>query len=72
MKGGASNDYGESSKRAEPEADSSARMASSNSVAFTSLVPHYQDEQHRTYLNRLEEAIHEPKNLNIALTGRYG
>lgn len=72
MKGGASNEYGESSKKAEPEADSSARMASSNSVAFTSLVPHYQDEQHRTYLNRLEEAIHEPKNLNIALTGRYG
>lgn len=59
-------------KRIDSGADSSAHMVSSDSVGLTSLIPHYQDEQHRTYVNRLEEAINEPKNLNIALTGRYG
>ncbi|WP_173130507.1 hypothetical protein [Kibdelosporangium persicum] len=29
-------------------------------------------EQHVTYLRHLQEAVEKPKNLNIALTGRYG
>lgn len=37
-----------------------------------SLAPRFKDEDHGTYLRRLEEAVKDPKNLNIALTGRYG
>lgn len=73
MKEVTSNEDGESSRNVESAASSSsARAAPLGSVALISLVPHYQDGQHRTYVNRLEEAINEPKNLNIALTGRYG
>lgn len=43
-----------------------------SSVALQTLAPEYDEEQHGTYLRRLQEAITEPKNLNIALTGRYG
>jgi hypothetical protein len=50
----------------------SAAETPSSSVALTSLAPQYQEEHHRTYLGRLENAVKEPKNLNIALTGRYG
>jgi hypothetical protein len=51
---------------------SSAPTVTSSSVPLTSLAPQYQEEHHSTYLNRLERAVEEPKNLNIALTGRYG
>lgn len=32
----------------------------------------FDDGQHKTYLDRLEEAVTDPKNRNIALSGRYG
>ncbi|QXF84301.1 hypothetical protein HBA53_24665 (plasmid) [Rhodococcus pyridinivorans] len=41
-------------------------------VALKSLAPHYEEAQHKTYLDRLEKAIQDPKNRNIALSGRYG
>lgn len=44
----------------------------SAAARLESLAPRYEEPQHRTYLNRLEEAVKDPKNLNIALTGRYG
>ncbi|MGO3358924.1 MAG: YobI family P-loop NTPase [Bifidobacterium crudilactis] len=72
MKEVASTEGDKSSKTVKPGESPSLHMTPSNSVALTSLVPHYQNEQHQTYVNRLEEAINEPKNLNIALTGRYG
>lgn len=37
-----------------------------------SLSPKYEEKHHGTYLKRLEQAVRDPKNLNIALTGRYG
>lgn len=40
--------------------------------ALKSLASRYKPEQHATYLRHLEEVVKEPKNLNIALTGRYG
>lgn len=36
------------------------------------LTPNYVESQHGTYLRRLEEAVKDPSNVNIALTGRYG
>lgn len=45
---------------------------SSTDVPLQSLAPNYRPEQHETYLKRLEEAVRDPRNLNIALTGRYG
>lgn len=44
----------------------------SHAVALQSLAPQYEEDQHGTYVARLEEAVRDPKNLNIALTGRYG
>ncbi|MET3642705.1 hypothetical protein ABIC73_004308 [Prescottella equi] len=41
-------------------------------VALKSLAPHYEEAQHKTYLDRLEKAIQDPRNRNIALSGRYG
>ncbi|MEU3308414.1 hypothetical protein [Nocardiopsis sp. NPDC006832] len=41
-------------------------------VPLQSLAPKYRPEQHETYLKRLEEAVRDARNLNIALTGRYG
>lgn len=37
-----------------------------------SLSPRYEEKHHGTYLKRLEQAVRDPNNLNIALTGRYG
>lgn len=37
-----------------------------------SLSPSFDEDQHGTYLRRLEEAVADPRNRNIALTGRYG
>lgn len=44
----------------------------SAAVPLQSLTPRYVEENHETYLRRLEEAIKDPRNRNIALTGRYG
>jgi hypothetical protein len=46
--------------------------ATSADVPLRSLTPQYVEEDHGTYLRRLEEAVKDPNNLNIALTGRYG
>ncbi|WP_395695262.1 hypothetical protein [Nocardioides sp.] len=37
-----------------------------------SLSPSFDPDQHGTYLRRLEEVLTDPRNRNIALTGRYG
>ncbi|MEV6621589.1 hypothetical protein AB0M83_36660 [Amycolatopsis sp. NPDC051106] len=42
------------------------------SPTLMSLSSGYVVEQHGTYLRHLQDAVNEPKNLNIALTGRYG
>lgn len=46
--------------------------ASSASVPLTSLASRYEAEQHQTYVARLMEALQDPRNRNIAITGRYG
>lgn len=50
----------------------SAASETSGQVALKSLAPQYDEAQHKTYLDRLEKAVEEPKNRNIALSGRYG
>ena len=46
--------------------------ASSDQVELKSLAPQYDEAQHKTYLDRLQKAVQDPKNCNIALSGRYG
>lgn len=41
-------------------------------MPLESLTPNYVEAFHGTYLRRLQESVKDPKNLNIALTGRYG
>lgn len=41
-------------------------------VELQSLAPRYEASHHAAYVTRLEQAVKDPKNLNIALTGRYG
>jgi hypothetical protein len=41
-------------------------------LGLKSLAPRYDEGQHRTYLDYLEKAVEDPKNRNIALSGRYG
>jgi hypothetical protein len=41
-------------------------------VTLRSLAPAYVETQHSGYVRHLENAITDPKNRNIALTGRYG
>ncbi|MFB2573028.1 P-loop NTPase fold protein [Micrococcus sp. IITD107] len=41
-------------------------------VELRSLAPEYKREQHASYVRHLEAAVMEPRNKNIALTGRYG
>lgn len=52
-----------------PRAPSGATAAS---LPLESLTPSFDQKQHGTYLRRLEEAVADPRNRNIALTGRYG
>lgn len=49
-----------------------APSETSDQVALTSLAPQYDESQHKTYLDHLEKAVKDPKNRNIALSGRYG
>ncbi|POH64405.1 hypothetical protein C3B61_13235 [Cryobacterium zongtaii] len=42
------------------------------SVILRTLAPQYEALHHAGYLRHLEDAIKEPRNRNIALTGRYG
>lgn len=44
----------------------------SSVVNLRSLAPKYEQSQHGTYVRHLESAVLDPKNKNIALTGRYG
>lgn len=46
--------------------------AGAAALALESLTPSFDEAQHGTYLRRLEEAVADPRNRNIALTGRYG
>lgn len=46
--------------------------ATAAALPLESLTPSFDEKQHGTYLRRLEEAIADPRNRNIALTGRYG
>lgn len=46
--------------------------ATSAAKPLKSLSPSFDPDQHATYLQRLEEAVKDPGNRNIALTGRYG
>ena len=48
------------------------RAVSAASVALKSLAPMYNEAQHGAYLQRLELAVKDLKNRNIAITGRYG
>lgn len=41
-------------------------------VRLRSLAPEYVESQHDSYVRHLQDAIENPKNKNIALTGRYG
>ncbi|KGN40846.1 hypothetical protein N801_11085 [Knoellia aerolata DSM 18566] len=41
-------------------------------MRLESLTPRYVEAQHGTYLRRLEEAVKDPDNRNVAVTGRYG
>ncbi|MBB1512771.1 hypothetical protein H5399_09170 [Tessaracoccus sp. MC1627] len=41
-------------------------------LKLRSLAPKYEQGQHETYVRHLESAVLDPKNRNIALTGRYG
>lgn len=41
-------------------------------IKLQSLAPEYKEEQHAAYVRHLDAAVTEPKNKNIALTGRYG
>ena len=41
-------------------------------VSLKSLEPRYAESQHGGYLRRLESAAQDPKNRNIALSGRCG
>ncbi|WP_434811904.1 hypothetical protein [Microbacterium sp. bgisy189] len=41
-------------------------------VVLRSLAPEYEEPHHAGYLRHLEDAMKDPRNRNIALTGRYG
>lgn len=44
----------------------------SDQAQLRSLAPQYDESQHKTYLDHLEKAVQDPKNRNVALSGRYG
>ena len=54
------------------EAGVSADSPPGSSIELRSLAPEYLETQHATYVRHLESAIVDPRNRNIALTGRYG
>lgn len=43
-----------------------------NDVELRTLAPEYNADYHGTYVSRLNAAVEDPRNRNIALTGRYG
>ncbi|MFJ4233839.1 hypothetical protein [Cellulosimicrobium cellulans] len=52
--------------------DATAAASCSTGVPLRSLAPSYVESQHQTYLRRLNEVVADPRNRNIAITGRYG
>ncbi len=54
------------------EAEALPTLHKSASVGLTSLAPSFERDQHGTYLRRLNAAVKDNRNRNIALTGRYG
>lgn len=54
------------------ESTGSVTSTPGSTIELRSLAPEYDQHQHATYVRHLESAILEPKNRNIALTGRYG
>jgi hypothetical protein len=58
----------------QPAAPTRGAAAASGSaiVSLESLASRYVESQHETYLRRLNEAVGDRRNRNIALTGRYG
>ncbi|WP_394617145.1 hypothetical protein JNUCC0626_47300 [Lentzea sp. JNUCC 0626] len=51
---------------------STTPVAPAKQASLESLTSRYVAEQHGTYLRLLQEAVQNKRNLNIALTGRYG
>lgn len=41
-------------------------------IELRSLAPAYNKDHHQTYVSRLNAAVCDPRNKNVALTGRYG
>lgn len=41
-------------------------------IELRTLAPEYNEDHHKTYVSRLNAAVVDPRNKNIALTGRYG
>ncbi|MBC9926463.1 MULTISPECIES: hypothetical protein [unclassified Leucobacter] len=41
-------------------------------IELRTLAPEYNEDHHNTYVSRLNAAVTDPRNKNIALTGRYG
>lgn len=59
----------------DPDSSTSAEIAASQSksgIALRSLAPDHKEKEHAVYAQHLEAAITDPRNRNIALTGRYG
>lgn len=62
-----------SSATAAPQESTSSEISGQDpNFKLQSLAPKYDASQHASYVRHLEEAIADPKNKNIALTGRYG
>jgi hypothetical protein len=57
---------------AQKEASSNTPALIPSSPELESLASCYVHDQHATYLRHLQQAVEQPQNLNIALTGRYG
>ena len=55
-----------------PDVRRPAPILTRDQVALESLAPRYDEARHKTYLDRLEKAIGDPRNRNIALSGQYG
>lgn len=41
-------------------------------IELRSLAPEYIEDHHKAYVSRLNAAVSDPRNENVALTGRYG
>ncbi|MFB1296578.1 hypothetical protein ACAG24_013760 [Mycobacterium sp. pW049] len=60
------------SDSAENDAAQVVRNAPASSAKLKSLASHYDEDQHASYVTRLEAAVGDTHNRNIALSGRYG